>query len=117
MSNGLNKSNSVTLDASGNGTLRLGPDISRGPATWNLDGLLWGTTRGGVAAAGLAPIPRVQVFLDQADPSGLQAQSYDGSFGDAPGTLALNRGSTLIATWTGGQAGDIASLTVTGTTG
>jgi hypothetical protein len=114
--NNLGKAKSVTLNASGTGTLSLGPDDSPGLATWNIDALLWGTVRGGVDAAGHAPIPRIKIYQDSADPSGLQAQSYDGSFGSAAGTLILVRGSKLIAVWTGGQSGDIASLTVTGTT-
>jgi hypothetical protein len=112
---GLNKSSQVVLDATGGGQCQLGPASNAGKATWNVDALLWGTVRAGVSAAGKAPIPRIQIYLDQTDPSGLQAQSYDGSFGSAGGALALNRGSNLIAVWTGGQAGDTASFTVTGT--
>lgn len=111
---GLNKSATVTLTAAG-GQCSLGPASNAGKPTWHVDALLWGTVRSGVQAAGKAPIPRIQVFLDQTDASGLQAQSYDGSFGSAGGALTLNRGSNLIAVWTGGQAGDVASFTVTGT--
>lgn len=111
MSNQLNKAGQVTLNASGAGQVSLGPSVSAGPARWTVDALLWQTSRPGVA-----PIPRIQVFLDNTDASGLQCQSYDGSFGSASGTVSVSRGSNLIAVWTGGQAGDVASISVTGVT-
>lgn len=104
----LNTSASVTLTAAGAGSVSLGPS-QRGRARWYVDALLWTTSRPGVA-----PVPRIQVYLDQQDASGLQAQSYDGSFGSASGTLQVTRPSNIIAVWTGGQAGDVCSITVTG---
>lgn len=110
MNRPLNKSASVTLDATGAGTARIGPSSSPGSPNWTLDALLWATTR-----PGTAPIPRIQVYIDQTDPSGLQVQSYDGSFGSASGSIYVPRGSNLIAVWTGGQSGDVASISLTGT--
>ncbi len=106
----LNEARTVTLDATGSGTIKIGPDDSRGPATWSIDGVIIQTNRPGVA-----PIPRVQVWLDQQIPASSQGLSYDGSFAQGSVTLTIGRGQQLIAQWSGGQAGDIASFTVTGT--
>ena len=110
----LNAGKSVTLDATGAGTLTLGPQDQRGTQTWTIDGLLWSST---AARIGKTPIPRIQIYQDVVSPGNLQAQSYDGSFGSASGSLVLQQGSVLVAVWTGGQAGDVLSLTVTGTKG
>lgn len=107
----LQKSKSVTnVDGSG-ATLSLGP-LAQGPANWDVDAILWQVQQN--ARIGKAPIPRIQVYIDHADPSGVQCQSYDGSFGSAGGNASISRGSNFIAVWTGGQAGDIYSLTLTG---
>jgi hypothetical protein len=109
----LQNGDTVTLATVGGvvtGRVALGPDAQRGPATWDVDTLLYKTNRPGVA-----PIPRIEVYLD--DPgSSAQAQlfSYDGSFGTAGGSCRVVRGQQLIAVWTGGTAGDIASFTITG---
>lgn len=105
----LNTAGSVTLSAAGAGTVSLGPDSARGPANWRVSGVIVQTTR-----PGQAPIPRVQVYLDQQDPSGSQGLSYDGSFAQGACDLNLSRGQQLICSWTGGQSGDVASFTVTG---
>jgi hypothetical protein len=39
---------------------------------------------------------------------------YDGSFSVATGDQMLSRGSHIIAVWSGGQAGDRATLTANG---
>lgn len=106
----LNASGSVVLDSAGAGMVALGPSSSAGPANWNVDGVILQTDRPGVA-----PIPRAQVFLDQTNPSGSQGLTYDGSFNQGTVDLTLGRGSQLIAVWSGGLAGDTASMTVTGT--
>lgn len=103
----LDRFKTVTLDASGNGVVALGPDESRGPATWVVDTVIWETSRPGVA-----PIPRIKVTTNTGDTKCL---SYDGSFGQGAGSATLTRGQSLVATWTGGQAGDRATFTVTGT--
>lgn len=116
MSVPLGKSASITFGASGGGTASLGPadGTNRGPKTWNVQGLIWNTTRAGASAAGQAPIPRIQIFLDSTDLTNVQAQSYDGSFGSAHGAATLVGNQQIIAVWTGGQAGDIGTITVTG---
>jgi hypothetical protein len=105
----LNISGSVTLDANGAGRVTLGPQTGPGPANWRVDGVILQTTRPGVA-----PIPRAQVYLDQDNPSGSQGLTYDGSYNQGTVDLTLGRGSQIIAVWSGGLAGDVASLTLTG---
>lgn len=109
MSN-LNASGTVTLNASGTGRVTLGPASAPGSAVWHVTGVIVATNR-----PGQAPVPRIQVYLDRDDPSGLQGLDYDGSFNQGACNLDVSRGQNLIAVWTGGQAGDIATLTVTGT--
>jgi len=99
--------NGVTLDATGGGQVVLGPDA--GPAYWRVTSVITQTDR-----PGLAPIPRVQLYLDVVDPSNALGLSYDGSFGQAVGEQTLQRGQHIIAVWTGGQAGDRATMTVNG---
>jgi len=104
---GLNISERVTLDASGAGRLELGPDT--GPPYWNVVKLVVKTTR-----PGQAPIPECTVYLDTEDDNGLQDLTYDGSRDASDVDIDVQRGQHLIAVWTGGQAGDVATLSVSG---
>lgn len=97
----------VVLDATGSGTVTLGPD--NGPANWQVSGGVTQTSR-----PGRAPIPRVQLYLDVVDPSNSLGVSYDGSYGPFSGDLTMSRGQHIIAVWTGGQAGDRATMTING---
>lgn len=100
----------VTLDGSGAGTVELGPDAARGPATWRVDGVILQTDR-----PGQAPVPRAVVYLDDAsDPANAQGLSYDGSFAQGRSDITLTRGQRLVCVWSGGQSGDRASMTLTG---
>lgn len=105
----LNIGTTIALDASGDGTATLGPDSSRGPANWNVTGVIVQTDR-----PGQSPIPRAVVYLDQQSASGTQGLSYDGSFAQGSCNLTLSRGQKLICVWSGGQSGDQASFTITG---
>lgn len=98
----------VTLDASGAGEIRVGPDV-KGPPTWHVTGLILKTTR-----PGEAPVPRAEVYVDSEDAGGREGLTYDGSFASGRAEITLVRGQELIVQWTGGQVGDVASLTVTG---
>lgn len=97
----------VTLDATGSGLASLGPDV--GPPNWHVTSIITQTNR-----PGLTPIPKVSVYLDSVAPENALCVSYDGSFGQANGDQDLSRGQHLIAVWTGGQAGDRATLTANG---
>lgn len=103
----LTASASVTLGATGAGTATLGPNA--GKAHWHVTGVIVQTTR-----PGEAPVPRVQVYLDQATPGNSQGLTYDGSFNQGGCDLEVVRGQNLIAAWAGGQSGDVATITVTG---
>lgn len=101
-------SRSVTLTSVGGvvtGTVSLGPDDQRALATWVVDTIICKTSR-----PGKAPVPRVAVDLDGTD----QFLDYDGSYKQASGTATLTRGQKLNVVWTGGQAGDVATVTITG---
>jgi hypothetical protein len=101
-------SQSVTLGATG-GQLSVGPDSSAGPANWLVTGVIVKTTRPGVA-----PIPAVDIYRDTADASNLIGTHYDGSRGSGSCEELITRGQRILAVWTGGQAGDVATLIVSG---
>lgn len=98
----------VTLDASGAGRITVGPDV-KGPPEWHVTGVIIQTNR-----PGAAPIPRAAVYRDTQDANGVQGLTYDGSFASGSCDLTLVRGQVLICQWTGGQAGDQASFTISG---
>ncbi|MER7953069.1 hypothetical protein ABTY59_37390 [Streptomyces sp. NPDC096079] len=100
----------VVLDASGNGTLRIGPD--RGAPYWRVTKVLVRTSR-----EGQAPVPRFAYYQDYQSDATRKGQTYDGSHDESDENFLLTRGQELIAVWTGGQAGDRATFTVTGTQG
>jgi hypothetical protein len=105
----LSKALSVTLDATGSGTVTIGPSSFPGPRTWHVTGVILTTSRPGVA-----PIPRCIVYKNRIDPNSIQGLSYDGSFAQGACDETLTPGQSFIAIWSGGQAGDVASITVTG---
>jgi hypothetical protein len=113
----LTKAASVILNAAGAGQVTLGPEVdqngqgSPGPRTWHIDTIIVQTNR-----PGKAPVPRTQIFKDTAVPENSQGLSYDGSFGQATGDLTLTGHETVIIQWSGGQAGDRATATLTGRT-
>jgi len=108
----LDESGQVTL-ATVNGVVRgsveLGPSKQPGGRVWHVAAVLWYSTR-----IGAAPIPRVQVWKDSIG-SGIQCQSYDGSFGSASGSVDLTGSNVLIAEFVGGQAGDVITFACSGT--
>ena len=99
----------VTLDASGGGRATLGPDGVKGPANWQVSGVILRTDR-----PGEAPVPRAEVYVDRVSPECLQGITYDGSFANGRCDFTIARGQTVIVVWAGGQAGDEASVTITG---
>lgn len=103
----LNTSARTVLDASGNGRLELGPDA--GPPYWNVTKLVVLTDR-----PGLSPVPQCSVYLDSEDANGLLDTTYDGSKDSTDLDIDVQRGQHVLAVWTGGQAGDTATLSLTG---
>lgn len=111
----LNAAGSVVFNAAGTGTITLGPYGQRGASSWHVTGLVAQTYRGGVPAAGLAPIPKLQAFLNNATPDNSLGLTYDGSFTSAGADEIINQGDQLIFVFTGGVAGDIGYVTLSGT--
>lgn len=103
----LNVSASTVLNASGGGRVELGPD--RGVPYWNVTKYLVKTSR-----PGLAPVPACSVYVDFEDPDHEQDSTYDGSKDASDADIDLSRGQHIIAVWSGGQAGDTATLSLTG---
>jgi hypothetical protein len=108
----LQESASVVLDVNGYGHVSLSPGNHAGPAHWSIDGAVIQTSR-----PGLAPVPSCQLYLNSMQASASLGLTYDGSFKAAGGSMNLSLGDVLYAVWTGGQVGDVATLTVTGTKG
>lgn len=106
----LHVAGSTTLGASG-GVVELGPGLNgdRGPATWNVTGVIITSDR-----PGQSPIPRVIIYRNIIG-GRIEGTSYDGSFDQGGCDITLGRGESLIAEWSGGQIGDSVTLTLTGT--
>jgi hypothetical protein len=102
----------VTLGATGGGQVALGPEDARGPAYWHVTGIILQTSR-----PNASPVPSAQIYLDSVAATNSQGLTSNGSFKTATCDITLARGQKLIAVWTGGQSGDIATLTLTGTKG
>lgn len=99
---------STVLGASGGGQVELGPQNGTA-ANWRVTSVIVQTSR-----PYLAPIPRVQLYLNEVDPTNSLGLGPDGSFGTFVGEHTLSRGAKLIAVWSGGQSGDVATMTVNG---
>ncbi len=103
----LRKAGKVTLDASGEGRVRLSPET--GPPVWQVLRMAVQTDR-----RGQPPIPQCAIYLNEESPLYLQDGTYDGSFDFSDCDITVTKGDDLIAVWTGGQSGDEATFTVTG---
>lgn len=107
MSVPLNTGGSVTLDALGNGTVILTPNS--GPPTWNVTKVTVFTSR-----PGLAPVPRFTLYLGDTVPNDVLGITYDGSFDESDLSVSVTRGQNLIGVWSGGQSGDLATMSIYG---
>lgn len=103
----LNAGRQVVLDASGNGRLEIGPD--QGPPYWLVNRVIVRTSR-----PGQAPVPAFDMYKDTEDEGGQEGTTYDGSRNESDVNIELTRGQHIVAVWTGGQAGDIARISVSG---
>ncbi len=99
----------VTLDSSGNGTARIGP---------NAHGVVWKPTVVGVrtSTAVLSPQCRVYAGDSATDPNFIDG-TFVGQQGSSDGIAGqvLFLGQYVFAVWVGGDVGAQATLTVTGT--
>jgi len=108
----LNQAATAILDVSGNGQATIGPQNIPGTQSWHVTGVIMKTSR-----KGQAPVPSAEVYLDTIDPSSLQGVMYDGSFNQGGCDIVMRQGQRLIAVWTGGLLGDVATIVVSGTRG
>lgn len=107
MSQQLNASERAVIGADGRARVELGPDV--GPPYWTVTKVVVGTSR-----PGQAPVPSLDLYLDSEDANGWQDTTYDGSRDASEVSIEVKRGQHLIALWSGGQPGDVATLSVSG---
>lgn len=97
---------SVVLDASGNGSVQIGP--TRAGQSWLVK----------VAALQVSTNvlePTAKLYLGTASPPNFLGGSYTGSNdADTELNLPLRRGQRLTCVWSGGDAGARATLSITG---
>ncbi len=98
----------ATVAGTVTGTVKLGPGLNndRGPASWHVTGVIVTSSR-----AGVAPIPRLTIVDEVGIVKGV---SYDGSFDSGGCDIRMIRNQFLLATWVGGQVGDVVSMTLSG---
>jgi len=99
---------SVTLNASGNGTVTLGPQIAKEH---------WQVASATVSVTTNVKESACSVFLGTTPVSStLYGQTETGSTGDTC-TIGqdIQSGQLVIAQWTGGDVGSVATMTLTGT--
>jgi hypothetical protein len=100
----------VVLDGSGNGTAKVGPLTERE---------VWSPTMAFVAVATNVKEAECAIFVGHDASAAYQVDSsYSGSSGDSTGRVAgrtVRQGNFIWATWTGGDAGATATITVNGT--
>jgi hypothetical protein len=104
----LRKSAQVSLDGFGNGTIRFGPTF--GPAVWHVTNSQVKTSQ-----PGRGDIPQCALYAVTQDDNGYIDTAYDGSADSCDIPYDLTLGDRAIAVWTGGNAGDTATLTLVGT--
>jgi len=98
----------ITLDGAGNGTARVGPTF--GPATWHVTTVAVKTSQPG---QGL--IPQCALYVGTQDANGYVDTTYDGSANFADIDRDVVQGGQVIAVWTGGNPGNTATLSISGT--
>jgi hypothetical protein len=103
----LNLGASVQLNASGAGTVSLGP--KNGPPRWRVTRVAIKTSR-----PGQPPVPTFTLYLNSQDDNGFIDNSYDGSFDNSDVDLTVFKGGALIGVWAGGQSGDTATMSLYG---
>ncbi len=105
----LDEQASVTLDASGNGTVSMQPDAFR---TWNVTSINVRTSQGVTQT----PVPQCTVYLGDRTPGQIISQTWMGNRATAGGSPILVQPSQLlIVEWTNGVAGSVATVSLYGT--
>ncbi|MHB1433998.1 MAG: hypothetical protein ACYCVZ_18025 [Streptosporangiaceae bacterium] len=104
----LDTSAQVTLDASGNGTAQIGP---------NLPGVSWQPETIAVSVATNISEAQCSVYIGlSAEAGSLLGATQTGSSGDSTDCSAtVWPGQQIIAKWTGGDPGAVATMSIFGT--
>jgi hypothetical protein len=103
----LNAAGSVTLDASGDGQVSLGPSIP---------GVLWTVTTVGCFTSTAVNTPTFYIYYGNAAAFNFIAASYTGNLdSDSDISLTLYTGQTLLGVWAGGDSGAQATMSIFGT--
>jgi hypothetical protein len=105
----LNQSVSGFLDGTGSLTLKFGPQSAR--EVWHPDTVRVSANQGATNEA------TCTIFEGDVQTKRFVDATSSGSFGDSTGKMSktIKVGTLIWATWTGGDAGVQATLTVTGT--
>jgi hypothetical protein len=104
----LNMGVTTILNGAGNGRLTLGPTF--GPSTWHVQTISVRTSQ-----PGAGDIPQCATYRGTEDANGYIDTTYDGSADATDVNFDLTQGTEIIAVWTGGNPGDVATLSVYGT--
>jgi surface antigen len=105
----LDEYGSVTLNASGTGTVTLAPDSWQ---TWNVTSINVRTDQGVTTT----PVPQCTVYLGSKGPGQIVAQTWMGNRASAGGSPVLVQPSqSLIVEWTNGVVGSVATVSLYGT--
>jgi hypothetical protein len=105
----LNKSVDIILGGTGGGTARIGPSF--GPPVWHVT-----NSQVRTSSPGQGNIPLCTLYRGTQDSNGYIDTTYDGSADSCDIPYDLVQGSQAIAVWSGGNPGDVATLTLIGTT-
>ena len=108
MAEPLNQGTTIVLDANGDGRATLGPTF--GPPTWHVRSIAVRTSQPGAGS-----IPLCATYRATEDANGYIDTTYDGSADATDVAFDLVQGTEIIAVWTGGNPGDVATLSVYGT--
>ena len=103
----LNQNGTVTLDASGNGVVQLGPGIP---------GVTWTVTLAACASTSITSTPIFNLYLGDPIPPNFLGGTYSGNNDEyTPLSAVLANGQYLSGQWIGGDTGATATMTLTGT--
>jgi hypothetical protein len=104
----LDTAGTVTLDASGNGTVTLQP---AGFRTWRVTTINVRTDQG----VTVTPVPQCTVYLGNKEDGSIIAQTWMGNRATAVGDITVQPSQPLIVEWTNGVPAAHATVSVYGT--
>lgn len=100
----------VTLNASGYGYVKWGPQ--KAGESWSLDSINVSTTQ---ASPNSANVPTVRVYKNAISASHQVGGTFSGIQDTAGGNLTVYQGEKLIIEWTGADANQTGTVTISGT--